>query len=330
MASSEDAQLGDLCLLFEKFRHSSELPAVLEHFRKILSLFRLSNSHKTLYSFLKAHLYSSSRALWVLLDSKWESQEFSGRPCRGEEVVVVGAGPAGIFSAIQYAFLGANVTVIEKRQTFSRHNVVKLWPSGVYYLKSVGVKYFFPSFCSGGMEHIGIRRLQSSLLKVALVLGITFHFGSFIFFCCCVVLFLFLFFIKFLNKHLFFSFKGTCFEKVSPPSDSQSRWLCGYSLVREKECQCSIPTDLLIAADGARSKVSSFFEFGKRVEGGRHRLIGITCNFENRGSLHGRLLKVIIIFFISSSRNIIPFTFYFFLLFILNKFDFRNLVWFHS
>ena len=89
-----------------------------------------------------------------------------------------------------------------------------------------------------------------------------------------------------------------CFQEVSPPSLSQARWLCHYSSStedkKEEESQPlqTIPANILIAADGARSRTSRFFEFDKRVEGGRHRLIGITCNFENNGSLHGRLLKV--------------------------------------
>ena len=192
--------------LFDKFRSSSDLASVVQYYEGLFSLFQLSDSFKSFYSFLRAHLFAgTSRALWVLLDSKWESSEYSGRPCQGQDVVVVGAGPAGLLSAIHYTFLGANVTILEKREDFARHNVVKLWPSSVSYLKSVGLKYFFPAFCYGGVEHIGIRRLQSSLLKVALVLGITFRFGIKIVFVFSFVPLNFELFVKrFILKNIFF------------------------------------------------------------------------------------------------------------------------------
>lgn len=72
----------------------------------------------------------------------------------------------------------AQVILLEKRVAYMRHNVVKLWPSTVHALKAIGIKFFFPAFCCGGMEHIGIRRLQSSLLKVALLLGVDFRPGT--------------------------------------------------------------------------------------------------------------------------------------------------------
>ena len=36
----------------------------------------------------------------------------------------------------------------------------------------IGIKIFYRKFCSGGMFHIGIRRLQIILLKIALICGV--------------------------------------------------------------------------------------------------------------------------------------------------------------
>ena len=52
-----------------------------------------------------------------------------------------------------------------------------LWRYTVDELKSIGIKTFYRKFCSGGMFHIGIKRLQFILFKIALILGVKFHFG---------------------------------------------------------------------------------------------------------------------------------------------------------
>ena len=89
------------------------------------------------------------------------------------QVTVVGAGPCGLRTAIEAQLLGARVTVIEKRTSFTRHclscgqsmhinlffrnNVLHLWPWVIEDLKSLGAKNFYPRFCTGTMNHISIR-----------------------------------------------------------------------------------------------------------------------------------------------------------------------------
>jgi hypothetical protein len=43
--------------------------------------------------------------------------------------------------------------------------------------QSVGAKFFFPKFCTGGIHHVSIRRLQLLLTKVALINGVRIHSG---------------------------------------------------------------------------------------------------------------------------------------------------------
>jgi hypothetical protein len=76
--------------------------------------------------------------------------------------------------------LRTKITVIEKRDHFSRNNVLHLWPYAVSELQSIGVKTFYRQFCSGGMFHIGIKRLQFILFKIGLLLGVQYHFGNLI------------------------------------------------------------------------------------------------------------------------------------------------------
>ena len=69
-------------------------------------------------------------------------------------MVVIGAGPIGLRTAIEAQLLGARVTVIEKRSSFTRNNVLHLWPWVIEDLKSLGAKNFYPRFCTGTMNHI--------------------------------------------------------------------------------------------------------------------------------------------------------------------------------
>ena len=45
----------------------------------------------------------------------------------GVQCVIVGAGPVGLRSAVQFALMGADVTLIEKRNKFQRINILHLW-----------------------------------------------------------------------------------------------------------------------------------------------------------------------------------------------------------
>lgn len=124
---------------------------------------------------------------------------------------MVGAGPCGLRVAIELALLGARVVLVEKRDSFSRNNVLHLWPFTIHDLRALGAKKFYGRFCTGTLDHIsefwgegassappgsqhcgeprdpggaalsarsplpGIRQLQLILLKVALLLGVEVH-----------------------------------------------------------------------------------------------------------------------------------------------------------
>lgn len=94
--------------------------------------------------------------------------------------------------------MGARVVVLEKRDSFSRNNVLHLWPFTIHDLRGLGAKKFYGKFCAGSIDHIseygpagpapqtrmplsvlspvaGIRQLQLVLLKVVLMLGAEVH-----------------------------------------------------------------------------------------------------------------------------------------------------------
>ena len=72
----------------------------------------------------------------------------------GIRVLIVGAGPIGLRLAIDCSLLGAEVVIIEKRETFSRNNVLHLWPFTIEDLKQLGAKKFYGKFCAGAIDHI--------------------------------------------------------------------------------------------------------------------------------------------------------------------------------
>lgn len=57
-------------------------------------------------------------------------------------------------TAIELAFLGAKVVLLEKRDAFSRNNVLHLWPFTIQDLRGLGAKKFYGKFCAGSIDHI--------------------------------------------------------------------------------------------------------------------------------------------------------------------------------
>ncbi|KAJ3325948.1 hypothetical protein HDV06_002333 [Boothiomyces sp. JEL0866] len=119
----------------------------------------------------------SNKAIFNVLDKKIQSVSHLATKISAK-VLVSGAGPCGLRSAIECALLGYQVAVFELRSECSRHNILKTWESTANDLISLGIKTFLPSFKAyGGNLHIGTNELQLFLLKVALLLGISVEFS---------------------------------------------------------------------------------------------------------------------------------------------------------
>ena len=72
-----------------------------------------------------------------------------------------------------------SVTVIELRLTFSRVNILTLWPQTADDLMGLGAKLFYPKFTNhGDLLHMGTREIQLALFKTGLLLGIRFLNGA--------------------------------------------------------------------------------------------------------------------------------------------------------
>jgi hypothetical protein len=72
-----------------------------------------------------------------------------------------------------------HVIILEKRDTFSRVNILTLWPQTADDLMSFGAKLYCPKFTNhGDLLHLGTREIQLVLFKSALLLGATVHAGT--------------------------------------------------------------------------------------------------------------------------------------------------------
>lgn len=80
------------------------------------------------------------------------------------QCVIVGAGPCGLRTAVELGFMGARVVLLEKREAFSRNNVLHLWPFTIHDLRGLGAKKFYGKFCAGSIDHISEQIIDLSCL----------------------------------------------------------------------------------------------------------------------------------------------------------------------
>ncbi|XP_048352325.1 F-actin-monooxygenase MICAL1 [Sphaerodactylus townsendi] len=240
--------------LFETFLHAKQSKEVLSSFVALCKHLDLNHTGQLqFYHKLKSCLnYWNAKALWVKLDKKASHIDYDqGRACANSKCLIIGAGPCGLRSAIELAFLGAHVVVVEKRDAFSRNNVLHLWPFTIHDLRALGAKKFYGHFCTGSLDHISIRQLQLILLKVALILGVQIHNNM--------------------------EYKG-----LIPPASKSDGQVSGWRAVLHPSSSplSQYEFDVLISAGGGRFVPEGF----KRKETRGKLAIGITTNFVNHHS----------------------------------------------
>ncbi|XP_058502559.1 F-actin-monooxygenase mical2b isoform X2 [Solea solea] len=178
MGETEDERTAQASQLFENFVQASTCKGTLQAFSILCRQLELDPlDYSNFYSSLKAAVSSwKVKALWTKLDKRAQHKAYSqNKACQGTRCLIIGSGPCGLRTAIELALLGCKVVVIEKRDTFSRNNVLHLWPFTIHDLRGLGAKKFYGKFCAGSIDHISIRQLQLMLLKVSLILGVEIH-----------------------------------------------------------------------------------------------------------------------------------------------------------
>lgn len=230
---------------YEEFLAASDFKQSIDTFERLCKTLDINpKNYKTVFSSLKSKLKLwKCQNLFNKLEKKSKHKDYQHKPCAKLKVLIIGAGPVGLRTAIEAAFLGAHVSVVEKRNTFSRNNVLHLWPFLIVDLKALGVKSFFGKFCAGSLDHISIRRLQCILLKMCLILGVQIN-GQ------------------------------TMIEGVIEPDDGTG-WRANFK--PESSPLNSMEFDAIVGCDGKNNAL----EF-KRKEFRGKLAIAITCNFVNK------------------------------------------------
>lgn len=240
--------------VFDKFLLANSCEETLGTFQELCRCLDLQpepDGQLRFYQKLKSQLnYWKAKAMWTKLDKKASHIVYNqATPCAKTKCLVVGAGPCGLRTAIELAFLGAKVIVVEKRKSFSRNNVLHLWPFSIQDLRGLGAKKYHGRFCTGTLDHVSIRQLQLILLKTTLLLGVEVFVGI--------------------------TFK----DPVPPPAEVKSPgkgWTASFQPTNFYLTQFQF--DVLISAGG-----SKFIPDGFRRKELRGKLaIGITANFINR------------------------------------------------
>ncbi|XP_051952738.1 protein-methionine sulfoxide oxidase mical3a-like [Xyrauchen texanus] len=241
-------------VLFDHFVQATTCKGTLKAFQELCDFLELKpNEYRVFYHKLKSKLnYWKAKALWAKLDKRASHKEYKkGRACANTKCLIIGAGPCGLRTAIELGFLGAKVVLLEKRDAFSRNNVLHLWPFTIQDLRGLGAKKFHGKFCAGAIDHISIRQLQLMLLKVALLLGIEIHVNV--------------------------EFKGL----IEPPEDQENEKVGWRADVHPKAHPVNeLDFDVIIGADGRRNTLSGF----RRKEFRGKLAIAITANFINRNT----------------------------------------------
>ncbi|NXP44788.1 MICA2 monooxygenase, partial [Heliornis fulica] len=254
MGENDDEKYSQAGQIFENFVQASTCKGTIQAFNILTRQLELDPSdNRNFYTKLKSRVTTwKAKALWNKLDKRASHKEYKrGKSCMNTKCLIIGGGPCGLRTAIELAFLGAKVVVVEKRDTFSRNNVLHLWPFTIHDLRGLGAKKFYGKFCAGSIDHISIRQLQLILFKVALILGVEIHVN--------------LEFVKVLE----------------PPEDQENQktgWRAEFLPVDHPMSEYEF--DVIIGADGRRNTLEGF----RRKEFRGKLAIAITANFINRNT----------------------------------------------
>eukprot|EP01125_Pyxidicula_operculata_P021805 TRINITY_DN8659_c0_g1_i1.p1 TRINITY_DN8659_c0_g1~~TRINITY_DN8659_c0_g1_i1.p1 ORF type:complete len:685 (-),score=154.97 TRINITY_DN8659_c0_g1_i1:46-2070(-) len=239
------ADIGELLV---QFKNADNLKTMMNSFNLLKQACGITDNDigLTIYQKLENKTAMAAhwcRQMWKNLEVKMSHPDYKiVEKGKNPNVLVIGAGPGGLTTAIECAMMGSSVLVLEKRDYMIRNNILHLWPFTMDYLKRINAKTFYSKFGTGGIDHIGTKQIQRLLLKIALLLGVKVVYG-------------------------------TQYEGVEYDTEN-SKW--------SVKCSPSIDfsPSVIVGADGEKSTVVKEFDFQRKEYSGSLS-IGITVNYVN-------------------------------------------------
>jgi len=242
----------DAVKAFMRFYDETEAEDILSAFDNVCEALdihpeRFPDFFPVLRKLLEDKLSYKYKEMWKILDKKSRQSCYSGnKQSSALRVLVIGAGPVGLRTAIEAQLLGCRTVVVEGRTGFTRNNVLKLWKFLIEDLKQLGVKKLYGKFCSGNINHICIKTLQTALLKICCMLGVQVYTG-----------------VKFLS--------------LNEPEDDMG-W---HARLQPEDHEARhFSFDAVLGASGKAVNLEGF----KRYKLDAKLAIAITCNFDNEAS----------------------------------------------
>ena len=159
---------------FQQFYESNEAVDILKSFDNICESLdihpgRFENFFPGLKRALEDRVPYRNKQIFRSLERK-ASSRFYGGEAKVLKVMVVGAGPCGLRTALESQLLGARTIVVEGRDAFDRNNVVHLPKFVIEDLKKIGIQKNDYLLSLGNVHHMPINILQAALLKVRMLI----------------------------------------------------------------------------------------------------------------------------------------------------------------
>ena len=234
---------------FQSFYEATSFQQATQSFVNVLDALKIESGpfhifFPRLKNRLHRHLPYKFQTVWGILEKKSKLDVYGKGIASNHNVLVVGAGPCGLRTAIETQFLGAQTLVVERRTDFTRNNVLKLWKFLIEDLKSLGIKNFYGQFSTGEINHIGIKTLQLVLSKICLMIGV-----------------------KIVSP--------ITFKNLSSPNQSRERWTATFTPENHKVNQYHF--DMLVVASGKNVTIDGFNRHSLNAK----LSIAVTANFVN-------------------------------------------------
>jgi len=243
---------------FKKFYDADTLEEVLDTFHQVCDAAKLERGgrYREFFPLLKAAYQNvlpyKYKEIFKILEKKAGQKLYGGNSLNSERnrVLVVGAGPVGLRTAVEAQLLGARTVLIERRPKFTRNNVLKLWKFLVVDLKSLGAKKFYGKFSVGSINHVNIRTLQVILTKVCCMLGVHIYAPC--------------------------TFMGITEPVLEEEGSLIAGWKAKYG--QDNQDAESFVFDVIIGASGKNCVMDGFSRYSLDAK----LAIAITCNFVNK------------------------------------------------